>query len=397
MAKYLKLFKTHTQYETYINGQDAVKPNVSYCKDVMDVHYNPYVHDYSQDYFTTVSLENGAITFTPKNNNVISYSTDNGDTWTEGNSVTVESGDEVLWKGTMTPLQYEGIGNFSSTCNFDVQGNIMSLLFGDDFKNQLSLEGKNYSFTLLFATKLISAENLILPATTLASGCYGAMFNGCTSLTVAPELPATTLAEWCYASMFYGCTSLTTVPQLPATTLAEWCYSNMFNGCTGLTSAPQLPATTLASDCYSFMFGGCTSLTSAPELLATTLADNCYNSMFYGCSGLTTAPQLPATTLADNCYQYMFNGCTSLTSAPQLPATTLTTYCYNQMFAGCTKLNYIKAMFTTTPSTTYTSNWVNGVPVSGTFVKNSAATWNPEEVRGANGVPNGWTVETASE
>ena len=30
------------------------------------------------------------------------------------------------------------------------------------------------------------------------------MFNGCTSLTKAPELPATTLATSCYNEMFYN-------------------------------------------------------------------------------------------------------------------------------------------------------------------------------------------------
>jgi hypothetical protein len=63
------------------------------------------------------------------------------------------------------------------------------------------------------------------------------------------------------------------------------------------------------------------------------------------------------------------------------------------MFLGCTRLNYIKAMFTTTPSATYTSNWVLNVSSTGTFVKNSAATWN---VSGVNGVPSGWTIETAT-
>jgi hypothetical protein len=47
----------------------------------------------------------------------------------------------------------------------------------------------------------------------------------------------------------------------------------------------------------------------------------------------------------------------------------------------------------TTPSDTYTQNWVNGVAATGTFVKNSAASWN---VTGSNGIPSGWTVETAT-
>ena len=89
----------------------------------------------------------------------------------------------------------------------------------------------------------------------------------------------------------------------------------------------------------------------------------------------------------------MFNGCTSLITAPELPAITLVDYCYNGMFQNCTNLNYIKAMFTTTPSTSYTNNWVSGVASSGTFVKNSAAEW---DVRGTSGIPTGWTVQTAS-
>ena len=37
------------------------------------------------------------------------------------------------------------------------------------------------------------------------------MFNGCTSLTQAPELPATTLADRCYYEMFYYCSKITEV------------------------------------------------------------------------------------------------------------------------------------------------------------------------------------------
>jgi hypothetical protein len=33
----------------------------------------------------------------------------------------------------------------------------------------------------------------------------------------------------------------------------------MFNGCSSLTQAPELPATTLANYCYNYMFGNCKS------------------------------------------------------------------------------------------------------------------------------------------
>jgi hypothetical protein len=397
MKKYLTLFNSHAEYEQYVSG-DFEKPNVSHCVQENEVHYNPYVHDYAEDYLTFVAKGSGTFTFTPQDSNVISYSTDGGENWTEGNSVSVNNGDEVLWKGTMTP-SIMGIGTFSSTGQFDAQGNVMSLLYGDDFKGETTIE--DYALSSLFydgngvkKCNLVNANNLSLPATTLADYCYYGMFYGCTSLTTAPELPATTLTNYCYYYMFYGCTSLTTAPELPATTLANYCYYGMFSGCINLTTAPELPATTLANYCYYGMFNGCTSLTTAPELPATTLASNCYSGMFYGCTSLVTAPSaLPATTLTNGCYDSMLQGCTSLVMAPELPATTLATYCYRNMFNGCTKLNYIKAMFTTTPSTKYTDSWVSGVAASGIFVKNSAATWT---TTGTNGIPTGWAVETAS-
>ena len=204
--------------------------------------------DYSKQYLTFVALENGTFTFTPKNSNVISYSTDGGKTWTQGNSVAVNSGDKVMWKGTMAPSTSStyGIGTFSSTGNFDVQGNVMSLLFEDNFKGQISLTGKNYAFYQLFYqnTKVINAENLSLPATTLASNCYNQMLRGCTSLTTAPELPAETLTSGCYGGMFNGCSSLTIAPVLSATTLKSTCYNNMFNGCSNLNYIKAMFTTT---------------------------------------------------------------------------------------------------------------------------------------------------------
>ena len=319
-------------------------------------------------------LENGSFGFitegTPTGS--VSYSLDYGTTWTTlsaGSSTpTIPAGSKVLWKGNYKGIDEDNFSRFGSTGKFNVSGNIMSLIYGDDFKDKTDLTGSDFCFNGLFyeCSNLIDASSLALPATTLADSCYSYMFQSCTSLTTAPKLPATTLTNDCYQYMFQECSSLTTAPELPATTLANYCYSGMFSGCTSLTTAPALPV--------------------------TTLADSCYNGMFSGCSSLTTAPELPATKLASECYNTMFSGCTSLTAAPELPATTLANYCYQYMFYKCSNLNYIKALFTTTPGSSYTSNWVSGVSKTGTFVKNAAATWN---VTGNNGIPTGWTVETA--
>ena len=175
---------------------------------------------------------------------------------------------------------------------------------------------------------------------------------------------------------------------------SAYTFAYLLQDCTGLVDASKLilPATTLAERCYNAMFSSCRNLTTAPELPATTLTQYCYSGMF-SYTSLTAAPELPATTLDGYCYAYMFSNCTGLTTAPELPATTLAPGCYGFMFSWSTSLNYIKAMFTTTPSSSYTYNWVSGVASSGTFVKNSAATWT---TTGDNGIPNGWTVETAA-
>jgi hypothetical protein len=115
----------------------------------------------------------------------------------------------------------------------------------------------------------------------------------------------------CFAWMFQGCTNLTVAPELPATVLAKYCYSNMFR-VTGIVVAPELPATVLTDNCYAYMFFGCTNLTTVPELPATTLADSCYNRLFYQCTNLEVAPELPATTLADNCYNRLLYGCAKI-------------------------------------------------------------------------------------
>ena len=41
MGKYLKLFETHVDYAAYIGGSNKVLPNVSYCENENEVHYNP--------------------------------------------------------------------------------------------------------------------------------------------------------------------------------------------------------------------------------------------------------------------------------------------------------------------------------------------------------------------
>lgn len=313
--------------------------------------YSPI--DYSTHYLTFVA-ETDNVSFnysTATSSNKLQYSLDSGSTWNDlgsGQSTTsVNSGQKVMFKASgLTVNTDRGIGKITPSAAASVEGNIMSLAYGDDFSGQTVISN-NYQFRRLFSgvTTITSAENMVMPATTVKQQCYSQMFQGCTNLVTAPSVIGSSAMTWS----------------------GEYCCSDMFHSCTSLTTMPQLPAMNLGTRCYWCMFVDCTSL--------------------------TTALELPSETLANYCYYEMFKGCTSLTTAPELPATTLASYCYNTMFDGCTNLNYIKAMFTTTPSTAYMNNWVRNVAASGTFVKNSAATWVTS--CGSSTYPCDWTIQNA--
>ena len=56
------------------------------------------------------------------------------------------------------------------------------------------------------------------------------MFEGCTSLTSAPELPATTLTNYCYQAMFRNCTSLNYIKCLATNISATYSHQNWVSG-----------------------------------------------------------------------------------------------------------------------------------------------------------------------
>ena len=382
-----------------------INPNAITNYEIKELIKQPKSY-FEDKYFSICALESGTFNYSffdaatdenSSNYKVLEYSKDNGETWlsidnatgttstssSPTKTISVLKNDIILFRSTIIPQTTEylgrahGVGNIRADFTYYVTGNIMSLLYGDNFIGKTSLSGKNYAFEDIFNPwllsyndnsykKLIRADKLILPATVLSTQCYKNMFSGCsnlitipelssvttlasycysgmfadTKITTAPELPLTTLATGCYYEMFRSCKSLTTAPSLPATTLTKECYVYMFSSCTALTTTPQLPATTLAESCYASMFSGCKSLTAVPELPVTTLTKQCYVAMFKDCTGLTTVSNnlLPATTLAESCYSSMFESCTSLITPPKLPATILGRSCYERMFYGCTSL-----------------------------------------------------------
>lgn len=180
---------------------------------------------------------------------------------------------------------------------------------------------------------------------------------------------------------------------LTLATMRDSGYYGLFRGSKIVSASDLILPNAVARNCYNYMFGGCTNLLSAPELPALTLAKDCYNGMFQGCTSLTIAPELPATTLSYRCYTSMFANCTSIVNAPKLPATILEDYCYARMFFKCTNLKYIKMLATDISAYDCLYAWTQNIFTNGTFVKHPDANLPT----GMSGIPEGWTVETATE
>jgi hypothetical protein len=400
----LKIFKTEEEYFKKLT-QISDDPNIDFILDnphvvlIEDENERKKVRYYElkkelREYFTIEALDNEIHVKFPQHK--LQYYTEKG--WQElgtgqDDSLTIRLGEKIRFKMSYPQLkENSGIGTFIVDGNFNVEGNIMSLYYGENFLNATSLENP-YIFSKLFENckTLQSAKYLVLPADILSQNCYEYMFRHCHSLKEPPRLPATVLASYCYREMFYECLNLKNAPVLPATKLSSNCYERMFENCKLLNKAPELPATKLSPNCYNRMFGECVNLTEIPDLPAITLEKECYYEMFYNCSSLTrtgninamvlasyccegmfarchkleNVSTLNAETLANGCYRYMFSECSSLKSAPaikaktlasnsclymfykcsnlttppELPATSLANGCYSNMFDSCTKLN----------------------------------------------------------
>ena len=66
------------------------------------------------------------------------------------------------------------------------------------------------------------------------------------------------------------------------------------------------------------------------------------------------------------------------------------------MFYGCTKIDRIVWKSTTIPSSTYCSDWLNGVSSSGTFEYTDPTLDVASISRDTNGVPAGWSISLLS-
>lgn len=154
--------------------------------DILDLQYSKDGKSWTQYDFTVIPLSAGE-TLYMKGNNSNGFTTIDVETFT-GRAYTF--GD----------LSGEGNG---STGKYECHGNIMSLMYGDDFEDKTTIPN---------------------------TGCFMSLFVMCSGLLTAPELPATTLAYGCYSGMFYGCTRLNQITMLATDRSAHYCLNNWVYG-----------------------------------------------------------------------------------------------------------------------------------------------------------------------
>ena len=292
----------------------------------------------------------------------ISYSMDGGDTWTEvamsgsGNedivtTPAVNAGGKVLWKAeaarfALAPDKYS---TFTANGRFNVSGNIMSLLYGDNHYDKTDTRAYTYTFGSLFrdSTNLIDASQLKLPTGHLNAADLLGLFRGCTGLVHGAPLYAPNIPDSCCYWMYYGCTSMTEMPTIAATSMIK------DNGD---------PAN------YGLYYA------------------------FYGCSNMEGEVKLNIVgEVAQQVLDACFSNCSKITSADLAFNGALGKMALRGAFVGCTSLSHVKCLATSfyddgTAANGSLYNWMNNVSSTGVFVQAEGMQWP----QGKSGIPTGW-------
>lgn len=313
--------------------------------------------------FTFTKFINLASTAIPS----ISYSMDGGDTWTEvamsgfGNedivtTPAVNAGGKVLWKAEAGKFATSptGYSTFTANGRFNVSGNILSLLYGDNYGDKTDTRAYTYTFSSLFRdnTNLIDASQLKLPTGHLNAGDLLGLFRGCTSLVHGAPLYAPNIPGSCCYWMYHGCTSMTEMPTIAATSMLKD------------------DGTTPANYGLYYAFYNCSNMEGEVKLnIVGDVGQQVFDACFSNCSKITSA-------------DLAFNGA-------------LGKMALRGAFSGCTSLSHVKCLATSfyddgTAANGSLYNWLNNVSSTGTFIQASGVTWP----RGKSGIPDNWTIET---
>ena len=283
--KFLRKFNAHTSYEAEVNvgGIDFKIPNVSYCKDVKDVHFNPY---------NLIKFYVGNITGTTPQ--TVSIYTD------ERNHVDfkVSEGEGNKWYSYVLPKDkglYQIVGDSVknvvikaniSYSNTDLSAIISNSTVEASFKGSdtSKVTDMDYMFSDCNSLKSLDLSGWNTSNVTRMSG----MFSNCRSLTSLDLSSFDTSNVTSMGSMFDGCSGLASLDVSNFNTSKVTDMSGMFYGCDGLTSLDLRNFNTSNVTNMNLMFNNCSKLTSLD--LSKWDMSNVTNTtdMFKGCSNSLT-------------------------------------------------------------------------------------------------------------
>ena len=282
--KFLRKFNEHASYEAEVNrgGQDFEIPNVSYCNDVKDVHFNPYnlikfyVGEITEP--QTVKIYTDTTNFdkviVSEGNKWYTYvlPKDKGLCWINGDSVK-----KVTIKA-----------NISYKSNFNPPHNFGKTIIPSSTV-EASFKGSNTSGV----TDMVK------------------MFNFCSGLTSldVSNFDTSNVTDMFY--MFYGCSGLTSLDLSKWDTSKVTRMNQMFSYCDGLTSLDLSGWDTSNVTAMDSMFYNCRSLTSLDLSKWNTSKVTNMSGMFNGCSGLTSLDLSKWDTSKVTTMTNMFNGCSN--------------------------------------------------------------------------------------
>ena len=291
--KYINTFKTHASYEEKINGGgvDISLPNVSYCEDVKDVHYNPY--NTVEFYVCEITPPQTVKIYTDLNT-----------------SVDIEVSEGNKWYSYVLPKDDKGLCKIESGL-YDEYNEEWS---NGIVKKAIIKANINYNYN--------DTYNGIVPWEMTDVSFKGSNTSNVTDMN----------------SMFYGCSGLTSLDLRNFNTSNVTDMSYMFGGCMGLTSLDVSNFNTSNVTYIYGMFRNCSSLTSLYLSNFNTSNVTDMMQMFDSCNGLTSLDLRSFDTSNVDNMTYMFNGCRSLTSLDLSNFNTSNVIYMSNMFDGCSGL-----------------------------------------------------------
>ena len=249
--RFIQSFSTSGTEHEAIDNELLGRPYVAYIRDGQYIDWDtlsptppvPPEPDYSQIPLTFEIISGGTIVWeryagSSDEARTIQYRKNDGE-WTSITSntgtskpyVNVLPGDKLEFKGTnRTYHNGNAYNRFVGSATFKAYGNILSLIYGDNFLGETELPSTATSqnnFDSLFWTNtgITDASNIIMPQNTKNS-CYNRMFEDCSNLEKAPTLPASQLEPFSYKYMFANCKKLSYVKCLATNMTASDCTAN---------------------------------------------------------------------------------------------------------------------------------------------------------------------------